>query len=95
MKNIVRIGLIVYLMLALNGCYNSESQEVVISTITSWMMYFAYILPIIFASMYQFNIKNSKWYFTILIAIVVHVVWAGLVLLISPFSFKELVVIFY
>lgn len=93
MRNIIKIGLTACLMLLLSGC--GETGKIMVSTMLNWMVYFAYILPVLFALMYQFKINNSKWYFAILIGVIIHIIWIGLVLLITTFSFKEILVIFY
>ncbi|MFY4796846.1 hypothetical protein ACOTVS_10005 [Aliarcobacter butzleri] len=95
MRNILRIGLMVYIILGLSGCYDNSSREMIALSMAKWMIYLAYILPVIFALMYQFKVKNSRWYFTILIGFSIHLIWVGLVLFGGSFSFKEILTIFY
>lgn len=94
-KNLVKTGLIILLMLVLSGCFNEESQKIIIRSTINWMVYCAYILPVVGALMYQINVKNSKWYFTILIAVAIHLIYGALLLLTTPFSFEEILVLFY
>ena len=56
---------------------------------------FAYLIPLIMASLYQFKVKNSKWYVSILIAILTHIIWAVLTLFGLGFTFDEIVQILY
>lgn len=95
MRNIVKIGLTTCLMFLMSGCYDEKSRMVQMNLMMNWFVVIAYLIPLIIASLYQFKVKNSKWYISIIIAILVHAFWVGLSLLLTGFSFSEIVQILY
>jgi hypothetical protein len=95
MRNLVKIGLTACLMFGLSGCYNEESRMIQMDVMMNWFVILAYLVPLSISLLYQFKVKNSKWYISIIIAILVHAFWVGLSLLLTVFSFSEIVNILY
>jgi hypothetical protein len=95
MKNLLRIALASFLMLTLSGCFDEESRKVEMNVIMNLFVVLAYLVPILIALFYQFKAKNSKWYISILIAILLHIVLVGLTLFLTQLSFSEIVKILY
>ena len=95
MKNIVKIGLTTCLVFLMSGCYDEKSRMVQMNLMMNWFIVFAYLIPLIIASLYQFKVKNSKWYVSILIAILTHIVYAVLTLICTALTFDEIVQILY
>lgn len=95
MKNIVKIVFTVCLILGFSGCYNEGSRMIQMNLMMNWFVVFAYLIPLIIASFYQFKVKNSKWYVSILIAILTHIVYAILTLICTALTFDEIVQILY
>lgn len=95
MKNLLKIVVATCLMFVLSGCYNQESREIYLNVMNFWIVFLAYFLPLLFASLYQFKVSDSKWYISIAIAILIHAIYIGFTLLISSLTFNDLVHIFY
>ena len=75
--------------------YDEKSRMVQMNLMMNWFIVFAYLIPLIIASLYQFKVKNSKWYVSILIAILTHIVYAVLTLICTALTFDEIVQILY
>lgn len=60
-----------------------------------WVIYFAYILPVILALVFHFEIKKIKWYFSVLLLFALHIFYILILYLIFPITLKELLLIIY
>lgn len=95
MRNLLKIGLLTCLIVVLSGCYNQESRIIQMGVMMNWFFVLAYFVPLSIALFYKLKVNNSKWYISIVIAILAHAFWVGLSLLFTVFSFSEIVNILY
>lgn len=94
MKEINKIILVCF-VLVLSGCTNYNTQIAMMSTMTHWIIYLAYILPIVAAGLYHYKVNNRKWFITLAIAFIMHILWVGSIFFNLEISFNELIELFY